>query len=83
MRMIVERTLGSLNAFGTRYVPDVNDRTPCVDAAASRSLLLVRPALLRRMLLSCAVFVSLIVKMCVCVLQQDNRRATLAQTNKV
>ena len=60
-------TLGSLNAFGTRYVPDVNDLTPCADAAASRNLLFVRPALLRRMLLSCPVLVSLIVSVCVCV----------------
>ena len=65
VKTIMERTLGSLNALGTRYVPDVNDLTPCVDAAANRNLLLVRLALLRRMLLSCPVLVSLIVKVCV------------------
>ena len=60
----MKHTLGSLNALGTRYVPDVNDLTPYVDAAVSRNLLLVWPALLRRMLLSCPVLVSLIVKVC-------------------
>ena len=65
VKTIMERTLGSLNALGTRYVPDVNDLTPCVDAGTNRNLLLVRLALLRRMLLSCPVLVSLIVKVCV------------------